>query len=172
MHADAPDGHPTAPPGEQALAALPRIAHLGNALAKGRVVEQAAETAGLSKDRPAITVLLALGGSDGPLRVGEIADRVQLAGPHVTRQVQALERRGLVRRIDDPHDKRARLIEATARGREATDRYTASMIGWFTETISHWPEQDRADLGRLLTRLADDVLTRLRHPDDDQSPPA
>lgn len=35
------------------------------------------------------------------------------------------------------------------------------MIGWFAQAISHWSDQDRADLGRLLVRLADDVVARL-----------
>lgn len=116
MNAKNPADPDTGSSAAATLAALPRLARLSNAVSRGRVAERAAEEAGLSRDRPAIGVLLALHAADGPLRVGEIADRLQLAGPHITRQVQALERRGLVHRIEDPYDKRARLIEATPKG--------------------------------------------------------
>ncbi|MCZ9339663.1 MarR family transcriptional regulator, partial [Streptomyces sp. TRM76130] len=106
--------------------------------------------------------------ADRPLRIGEIAERMQVVGPHVTRQVQELERRELVRRIADPHDRRASLIEPTEEGAAATDRYTATLVGWFTESIAHWPEQDRADLGRLLRRLAVDATGRLAALDSEQ----
>ncbi|MFD8743310.1 MarR family winged helix-turn-helix transcriptional regulator [Streptomyces sp. NPDC059616] len=104
--------------------------------------------------------LLSLRTADGPLRIGEIADRMQVVGPHVTRQVQALEKRGLVRRVADPHDRRASLIEPTEAGAEGANRYVASLLAWFTEALTDWPPQDRDDLARLLARLVDDVTVR------------
>ncbi|MDT0433965.1 MULTISPECIES: MarR family winged helix-turn-helix transcriptional regulator [Streptomyces] len=165
---------PTSPsaPDPAALAVLPRLAQLSNAVTRGRLAERAAEAAGLTLDRPATGVLLTLHTAGRALRIGEIADRMQVVGPHVTRQVQALERRGLVRRVGDPQDRRASLIEPTPEGAAAVDRYAGSLIGWFTETIGHWPEQDRADLGRLLGRLADDVTARLTALEETQDPPA
>ncbi|MGP2438827.1 MarR family winged helix-turn-helix transcriptional regulator [Streptomyces sp. JW3] len=147
---------------------LPHLAQLSNAINRGRLTEQAMDRAGLALDRPAMTVLLSVHLADRPLRIGEIAERMQVVGPHVTRQVQELERRGLVRRIADPHDRRASLIEPTEEGAAATDRYTTTLMGWFTEAIGHWPEQDRADLGRLLRRLVTDVSARLTALDADE----
>ncbi|GAA2313517.1 hypothetical protein GCM10010149_76000 [Nonomuraea roseoviolacea subsp. roseoviolacea] len=86
--------------------------------------------------------------------------------PHVTRQVQQLERRGLVRRIGDPNDRRVSYIEPTDKGRAAADRYARTLIGWFTGAISHWSARDREDLGRLLARFADDVTAHLATLDD------
>ncbi|WP_455711655.1 MarR family transcriptional regulator [Streptomyces griseoluteus] len=54
--------------------------------------------------------------ADRPLLIGQIAERMQVVGPHVTRQVQSLERRGLVHRVSAPHDRRAGLIEPTREG--------------------------------------------------------
>lgn len=150
------------------LAALPRITQLSAAFTKGRLAERATEAAGLSLDRPAMGVLLSLRTAGNPLRIGEIADRMQVVGPHVTRQVQVLEKRGLVHRVADPHDRRASLIEPTEAGTEAADRYVTCMLGWFAEALTDWPQQDRDDLARLLARLADDVTARLARLADDE----
>ncbi|WP_282086759.1 MarR family winged helix-turn-helix transcriptional regulator [Streptomyces tendae] len=167
-----PAGHsgPAAPddPNPDLLSVLPRLTQLSAAFTKGRLTERAAEAAGLALDRPAMGVLVTLRTADRPLRIGEIADRMQVVGPHVTRQVQALEKRALVRRVADPHDRRASLIEPTGAGLEAADRYVTSLLGWFAEALADWPRQDREDLTRLLTRLADDVTARLARLDAEE----
>lgn len=140
---------------------LPRLAQLSTAINRGRLAQQATEATGLALDRPAMSILMTLSMAGTPLRVGEIADRMQVVGPHVTRQVQALEQRALVRRVADPSDRRASLIEATETGAEAASRYTSTIVGWFRDVIADWPEQDRSELGRLLSKLADDVTERL-----------
>jgi DNA-binding MarR family transcriptional regulator len=160
MNAETPDVPP------DVLDVLPRLARLSNAVSRGRLVERAVEATGLSLDRPLTSVLVTLNTAGKPLRIGEIAERMQVVGPHVTRQVQTLERRGLVRRISDPQDRRASLIEPTPDGAEAASRYTAAMFGWFTDAIAGWSPDDRRDLGRLLTRLVDDFATHLDQLDD------
>ncbi|MFJ8731370.1 MarR family winged helix-turn-helix transcriptional regulator [Streptomyces bauhiniae] len=154
-------------PSADVLAVVPRLAQLSNAVNRGRLAERAAEAAGLALDRPAVAVLMTLHMADRPLRIGEIADRMQVVGPHVTRQVQGLERRGLVRRVADPHDRRASLIEPTSEGAEAAHRYAASLVGWFSEAIADWSDEERADLGRLLGRLVDDVTAHLGRLDEE-----
>ena len=146
--------------------ALSRMTQISKAVGQGRVFEGATEAAGVGLDRPAMTVLLTLYTADGPLRIGEIAERMQVVGPHVTRQVQGLERRGLVHRIGDPDDRRASLIAPTEEGTEAASRYSASMIRWFMQAVADWSEHDRDELGRLLQKFADDVLARLAVLDD------
>ena len=99
------------------------------------------KAAGLPLERPAMSVLVTLHLAGQPLRIGEIATRMQVVGPHVTRQVNELARRGLVRRVTDPVDQRARLIEPTSEGSAATDRYMRIVLGWFTEALADWPER-------------------------------
>lgn len=59
-----------------------------------------------------MTVLATLHLAGQPLRVGEIATRMPVVGPHVTRHVDGLEKRGLIRRVTDAlaewseHDRR------------------------------------------------------------------
>ncbi|WP_314172609.1 MarR family winged helix-turn-helix transcriptional regulator [Streptomyces winkii] len=145
---------------------MPRLAELSNAVSRGRLAERAVEATGLALDRPAVGVLMALHMAGKPMRVGEIAEQMQVVGPHVTRQVQGLERKGLVRRVSDPHDRRASVIEPTTEGSEAAERYAGALIGWFTEAIAEWSDQDRSDLSRLLGQLVDDVTAHLARLDD------
>ncbi|MFJ6378392.1 MarR family winged helix-turn-helix transcriptional regulator [Kitasatospora sp. NPDC092039] len=161
MSAESTEAREPGEPRPDLLAALTRISRLGAAMTRGRLVERAAEAAGLGRDRPAVGVLVTLRTAGKPLRIGEIADRMQVVGPHITRQVQALEKRDLVRRIPDPHDARARLIEPTEAGAEAANRYLAFLLGWFGDTLADWPAQDRDDLIRLLARFTDDATARL-----------
>ncbi|MFJ3662727.1 MarR family winged helix-turn-helix transcriptional regulator [Streptomyces sp. NPDC090119] len=161
MNAEPPDA-----PSADVLAVVPRLAQLSNAVNRGRLTERAAEAAGLALDRPAVGVLMTLHMADRPLRIGEIAERMQVVGPHVTRQVQGLERRGLVHRVADPHDRRASLIEPTSEGARAANRYATSLVGWFSEAIAGWSDEERADLGRLLGRLVDDVTLHLGRLDE------
>lgn len=143
------------------LDVLPRLTQLSAALSRGQLAQQATDATGLNLDRPGMTILVTLANAGTPLRVGEIADRMQVVGPHITRQVQALEQRGLVQRIADPNDKRASLIEPTPAGTQAAQTYLTTVLGFFREVVAEWPAQDRADLGRLLGKLADDITARL-----------
>jgi DNA-binding MarR family transcriptional regulator len=163
------DGHAGADPAPDLLAGLlPRLTQLSSVLNRSHLTEHAMKAAGLHLERPAMSVLVSLHLAGQPLRIGEIATRMQVVGPHVTRQVNELARRGLVRRVTDPLDQRARLIEPTSEGATATDRYMRVVLGWFTEALADWPEQDRQDLGRLLGRFADDLSTHLAALADDQ----
>ena len=140
---------------------LPRMLQLRSLLNRGQLYEQAAEAAGVALDRPAMTILVVLDAAERPLRVGEIATRMQVVGPHVTRQLNTLEKRAIVKRVADPDDQRARLIALTPVGRRLVDRYTAVVDGWFAAALAEWPANDRTELMRLLARLTEDLTTQL-----------
>jgi DNA-binding MarR family transcriptional regulator len=55
---------------------------------------------------------------DGPIRMSELAAREQVTAPAITRTVDILVRKKLVRRLRDPADGRAQLINATVAGRQ------------------------------------------------------
>ena len=136
---------------------LPRISRLSTSLSRGRLMEHALEASGLNLDRPAMGVLISLRMSDEPLRIGEIARRMEVAGPHVTRLVHELERRALARRIADPDDKRARRVELTPAGTEAVNGYLRDIFSWFADALTDWSPEDLQTLGTLLNRLLDDL---------------
>jgi MarR family 2-MHQ and catechol resistance regulon transcriptional repressor len=53
----------------------------------------------------------------GPLTITEIQDKVRLASGSMTAAVDRLEKRGLVVRKSSPTDRRARVVELTAKGK-------------------------------------------------------
>ena len=72
--------------------------------------------------------------------------------------VAALEREGLVERVPDPDDGRARLIRLSARGRQASQRAMEVVIGVEREWAEH--------LGPELTDRLREALVRLREVTD------
>lgn len=93
--------------------------------------------------------------------MGEIAARMQVVGPHVTRHLHELERTGLVHRVTDPDDQRARLIDLTEQGAAAAGRYVEAIVGWFSGAVADWSEEDRRAFGRLLMRFVDDLQAKV-----------
>lgn len=65
---------------------------------------------------PQYLVLLVLW-EKGPIRLGEIADDLELATHAVSPIIDRLDQAGLVRRVKDPDDARAVLVELTKAGR-------------------------------------------------------
>jgi DNA-binding MarR family transcriptional regulator len=65
---------------------------------------------------PQWRLVIILGGASGPLRLNEIAWRVNASMPSTSRLVQRMERRGLVVRSPDPLDGRGRRIGLTETG--------------------------------------------------------
>ncbi|MFG1638226.1 MarR family winged helix-turn-helix transcriptional regulator [Pseudonocardia alni] len=111
-------------------------------------------------------MLITLHTAGRPLRVGEIATRMQVVGPHVTWQVDELERHGLVHRVADPADQRARLVEPAPRTPARSGATCARCLGRCSGAMADCSEQDRADLTRLLGRMVDDLTAQV---DDEPS---
>lgn len=70
---------------------------------------------------PVLTALAVLDGAGEPLTPTEIADRMLLASATMTTTLDALERRGWVRRVPNPEDRRSTLVEITSEGRTVAD---------------------------------------------------
>ncbi|MEV6903672.1 MarR family transcriptional regulator [Amycolatopsis sp. NPDC051372] len=147
------------------LTVLPRLMQLSTVLNRSHLAERAMEQAGLALDRPALTVIITLQMAGKPLRVGEIATRMQVVGPHVTRHLNELEKRGLIHRVTDPDDQRARLIELTPDGAAAAGRYLQTVLSWFTEAVADWSIEDQRAFGTLLNRFVDDLTARVSEVD-------
>src|SRR4029079_5484993 len=52
----------------------------------------------------------------------ELAEKLGTSTPAMSRAVDDLVKKGLVTRVEDPDDRRARRIELTAKGRQVVDR--------------------------------------------------
>jgi DNA-binding MarR family transcriptional regulator len=96
--------------------------------------------------------------ADDGTRLTELAERAQVTKQTASLLVAALEREGLVERVPDPADGRARLIRLSARGREAAERAMEVVIGVEREWTDH--------LGAELTDRLREGLVRLREVTD------
>jgi DNA-binding MarR family transcriptional regulator len=86
--------------------------------------------------------LLALVEADGS-RSSSLAAGLSLARPTVSVAVEALQARGLLRRVPDPTDRRAVRLELTAAGRQALDDVEAMLVGRLAPLLEGVSEPDR-----------------------------
>ncbi|MEV6923621.1 MarR family transcriptional regulator [Dactylosporangium sp. NPDC051485] len=116
--------------------------------------------AGRGLERPAY-VLLSRVAVDGPFRLSALATDVSLDLSTVSRQVAALESAGLVRRFQDPSDKRASLVEVTDVGREVFAENRDRWLAIWRELLAEWEPRQRQEFAALFTRLNESISERL-----------
>jgi len=102
---------------------------------------------------------------DGPQRSGDLARAFGLDKSTMSRQVAALERAGLVSRVDDPLDGRAFLVSVSAEGELSLGVMRAERRRVYRELLGHWSDRDRADFARLLARFNADMTEAAAHRD-------
>ena len=90
--------------------------------------------------------------SRGPMAMGELAAALGIDRPNATVLVDDLEAQGLARRRDHPTDRRAKLVEATRRGRSLARR-ADDILATPPEALSALGEDELAALRELLARV-------------------
>ena len=91
--------------------------------------------------------------ADEGSRLTELADRAQVTKQTASLLVAALEREGLVERVPDPSDGRARLIRMSERGREAAGQAMQVVIGVEREWTEHLGPELAGQLREGLMKL-------------------
>lgn len=99
---------------------------------------------------------------DGPMRLTAIATLLEVDVSTASRQVQALVRGGLVNRVADPGDRRAALLELTARGREELLKARAERRRLVRTVVSNWTAKEREVFAALLERFNVGLATHSR----------
>ena len=89
----------------------------------------------------------------GPLRLGELANREVITPPTVTRLVASLYERELVKRITDPEDARAALIEVADSGKTLLDEIRRERTAFIAQRISRLDPAARAEVAGAVTLL-------------------
>ncbi len=87
----------------------------------------------------------------------DIAKRLRIEGPTLTRMLDSLEKDGLVERLPDPNDRRTKLLRLTPEGEAVlkdvfaiADEWRFRLLDGFTEEQT---EQATSFCGELVTRL-------------------
>lgn len=103
-----------------------------------------------------LPVLVAL--KDGrPHSQAELARLAQVEQPSMAQLLARMERDGLVERVPDPADGRSRLVLLTPACRERMQEPREVMQGLSAQVLAEFTPDERAELGRLLRRVADKV---------------
>lgn len=100
-------------------------------------------------------MLEALAAASRPLSVGEIADAVGVDQPRASRLVQQAVQLDLVRREADPDDARRTRVALTDAGTRLVRGFRGERREAIDAALSGFTEAERAELARLLAKLAD-----------------
>lgn len=133
----------------------------GRMVAQGRVLESVLRRTRIDLSRADFGLLKMLIEAHGGVRPGDLADRLAVDAPTVTRRVQHLETRGLVRRTADPLDGRAQLVQLTPGGTRMIERAMHAFHDWLETVLADWKASDRDRLAELLARFTDDCYRTL-----------
>lgn len=101
----------------------------------------------------------------GPARLSDVAACLDLDISTVSRHVAALETAGLVSRIIDQQDARARQIALTPLGHQVVEAVSAERRRRLAAALKGWPAADRRELAGLLARLTNDLRSSLHTPE-------
>ncbi|WP_314503403.1 MarR family winged helix-turn-helix transcriptional regulator [uncultured Microbacterium sp.] len=102
-----------------------------------------------------LRLLEALAAASGPLSVSEIGEAVGVDQPRASRLVQQAADIGLVRREADPDDARRTRVALTDTGQSIVRGFRGDRRAAIDSALGAFTDEERAELARLLTKLAD-----------------
>jgi DNA-binding MarR family transcriptional regulator len=108
----------------------------------------------------ALEVLIALDGSDEPMRPGQLGFDLQMTSSNVAAALRSLESLGLVGRTPDPTDGRKALLAVTRDGRavvaDSRKQWRAWLQGTIERSLTETERRVLFEAGNLMQRLAED----------------
>jgi DNA-binding MarR family transcriptional regulator len=91
----------------------------------------------------------------GVMRLSELSDRLKIAARSATEVIDALQARDLAGRRPDPADRRATLVELTARGEQVLTGIWEARGSESERVFDRLTPADRAALAAILRKLRD-----------------
>lgn len=102
---------------------------------------------------PALYVLLVQLAEQGQVRAVDLADQRGVTKGVVSRQVETLQKLGLLSRVSHPSDARARVIVLTAAGRRAVRRAQAARREYMKRMLQRCGEDELVAIAQSLSQL-------------------
>jgi DNA-binding MarR family transcriptional regulator len=137
--------------GVGALQVTARLSRIGAHLARRQ--EAVFGRFGLGRGEVGALSALRIAGPPNRLSPTHLAKGLMLSSAGVTSRIDRLERRGLVRRLDDPNDRRGVLIELTDEGREIVDAAVAANSTSDRQLLERLEPDEIAQLEAILRKL-------------------
>ena len=105
---------------------------------------------------PTLIAALATIGAHGPISLGDLAAREQVAPPTITKVVEKLVSNGLVARTADTSDRRIARVAVTRKGAKQLEVYRTRRTEWLAERLQGLTGDERERL-----EAAIDVLEKI-----------
>jgi len=103
--------------------------------------------------QPVLSALAVIDGAGAPLTPSQVSDRVLVASATMTATLDLLERRGWIRRVPNPADRRSVLIEITDEGRATADQLLPGIRALEQSIMSALTPGERERLLDLLAKV-------------------
>lgn len=116
--------------------------------------------AGVSLDRALFPLLVGISHL-GPIRVGDLAERVGRDHTTVSRQIGKLEALGLIARMQSPTDRRVTQSVLTPAGRTVIAAIDTGRERIVAPILEQWSDEDFERLTRLMRRFVDDLMRKV-----------
>ncbi|WP_138443133.1 MarR family winged helix-turn-helix transcriptional regulator [Sinomonas susongensis] len=97
-------------------------------------------------------------------RAVDLAEKLNVTAPVLSRQINELQERGLVARRPDPEDRRAQLLELTESGRAKLAEVEDARIAVLLEMLAGWEQSDAASCTDSIRRLTDTIRQAAHKP--------
>jgi DNA-binding MarR family transcriptional regulator len=101
-----------------------------------------------------IKSLAMLAEREEPLSIKALSDLIGLSVPGISRAVDGLVQRGEIKRVEDPRDRRSRLLSITPRGRRTYERLLATRMAGVRRFVDELEPEEQEALSRGLSALA------------------
>src|SRR6188472_2274973 len=134
-----------------ALQVTARLSRIGPLLARRQ--DEVFGRFGLSRGEVGLLSALRVAGPPYRLSPTRLAKGLMLSSAGATSRIDRLERRGFVRRLADPDDRRGVIIELTDEGREVVDEAVAAIAISDRQLLDRLDPQDVEQLEGLLRKL-------------------
>ncbi|WP_331711951.1 MarR family winged helix-turn-helix transcriptional regulator [Arthrobacter sp. B6] len=95
---------------------------------------------------------------EGECRATQLAGRLGVSAPVLSRQIAELEEQGLLARKKDPSDGRAHLLALTPAGKDKLMHVQTQRSALFQECLGEWSESDAANAARALRQLTESLM--------------
>jgi DNA-binding MarR family transcriptional regulator len=89
--------------------------------------------------------------------ISDIGERMDISAPAASQMVDRLVQHGLVERTEDPHDRRAKMLTLTPKGRELIETGLTARTRWVNELAASLPPEAYEAVASTLTMLTEMV---------------